>query len=237
MQIRKKKSYGWGASSSTRLDLVFPCKLIVMNGYKFGEIFLNNVSVSSSISESEANSGVWVELPFWLLYSFLESIEMILEDDWVWLNGFGSDDLRSVVAVVQTFGTGTTVEDVDGRFWRSGAKVGKSSMDGLCGRVELWVVVVVVDFVVVADIIVTTLTVELWFGTLGGICGMAAGCLFDSAWMNWVWELIGGVCAPFRRVFRFILLFLAFVGNVAGFGPRIVVVVTGTTVVVVLLEK
>lgn len=223
-----------------------------MNGYKFGELFLNNVSVSSSISLSEANSGGWVELPFWLLYSFLESIEMILEDDWVRLNGFGSEGLLSgvnwweacvvlgcidavVVVVVHVFETGATVEAADGWFRRGGAKGGNSSMDGLRGGIDLWVVVVVVVVIIAVG---TILTVELWLGTLGGICGMPAGCLFDSAWMNWVWELIGGVWAPFRRVFWFILLFLVFVGNASGTGLCVVVVATGPTVVVVEpLEK
>lgn len=55
-------TYGNGASSTVDPDLARPCKFTEMYDIIFGVAFLNNVSVSSSISAVVARSGYGVEL-------------------------------------------------------------------------------------------------------------------------------------------------------------------------------
>lgn len=55
-------TYGSGASSTVDPDLARPCKFTEMYDIIFGVAFLNNVSVSSSISAAVARSGYGVEL-------------------------------------------------------------------------------------------------------------------------------------------------------------------------------
>lgn len=176
-------------------DFVFPCKLTIMDGNRFGELFLNNNSDISSVSASVANGGN-CPAGFWA-FSFLESIEITLDDDCVRLNGGGLAGRlagavavvvvecetvvcgRAVVLVAQTLTFGVKVEEAEGRLRLGGGSDGNSSVWPFFGAC---VVILVVDVI----------------KTLGGNGEIVEGFLVCS--FGRAVALSDGVCAPFRNV-------------------------------------